>query len=153
MISDRERRDIVTALKNIVFLEDDETYEEYCEVGDILDALDIHPELGEYLYHDDVDRLVDIVGARWSHGLVPTLKSSVRAHRYRLNGKALKIWMIENDVTCKRLGEMLGVSPMTLGNWINKGIEPRVGAVLALADVTGMDIYDLMEVADEHRSH
>lgn len=29
MISDRERRDIVTALKNIVFLEDDETGEEY----------------------------------------------------------------------------------------------------------------------------
>lgn len=149
MISDRERRDIVTSLKNIVFLEDDETGEEYCEVGDILDALDVHPELGEYLYHDDVERLVDIVDAKWSHGFVPTLKSSVRAHRYRLNAKALKIWMIENDVTCKRLGEMLGVSSMTLGNWINKGIEPRVGAVLALADVTGMDIYDLMEVADE----
>lgn len=120
MISDRERRDIVTSLKNIVFLEDDETGEEYCEVGDILDALDVHPELGEYLYHDDVERLVDIVDAKWSHGFVPTLKSSVRAHRYRLNAKALKIWMIENDVTCKRLGEMLGVSSMTLGNWINK---------------------------------
>ena len=29
-VSDRERRDIVTALRNIVFLEDDETGEEYC---------------------------------------------------------------------------------------------------------------------------
>lgn len=36
-----------------------------------------------------------------------------------------------------------------LGNWINKGTEPRIGSVLALADVTGMDIYDLMEVADD----
>lgn len=150
MISDRERRDIVTALKNIVFLEDDETGEEYCEVGDILDALDIHPELGEYLYRDDVERLVEIVSARWSHGFVPMLKSSVRSHRYRLNVKALKIWMVENDVTRKRLGEMLGVPSMTLSNWINNGVEPRVGAVLALASVTGMDIYDLMEVADEH---
>lgn len=149
MISDRERRDIVTALKNIVFLEDDETGEEYCEVGDILDALDIHPELGEYLYRDDVERLVEIVSARWSHGFVPMLKSSVRSHRYRLNVKALKIWMVENDVTRKRLSEMLGVPSMTLSNWINNGVEPRVGAVLALASVTGMDIYDLMEVADE----
>lgn len=149
MISDCERRDIVTALKNIVFLEDDETGEEYCEVGDILDALDVHPELGEYLYRYDVERLVDIVDAKWSHGFVPMLKSSVRAHRYRLNAKALKIWMVENDVTCKRLGEMLGVPSMTLSNWINKGVEPRVGAVLALASVTGMDIYDLMEVADD----
>lgn len=149
MISDRERRDIVTALKNIVFLEDDETGEEYCEVGDILDALDIHPELGEYLYRDDVERLVEIVSARWSHGFVPMLKSSVGSHRYRLNVKALKIWMVENDVTRKRLGEMLGVPSMTLSNWINNGVEPRVGSVLALSDVTGMDIYDLMEVADD----
>lgn len=149
MISDRERRDIVTALKNIVFLEDDETGEEYCEVGDILDALDIHPELGEYLYRDDVERLVEIVSARWSHGFVPMLESSVRSHRYRLNAKALKIWMVENDVTRKRLGEMLGVPSMTLSNWINNGVEPRVGSVLALSDVTGMDICDLMEVADD----
>lgn len=149
MVSERERRDIIAALKSIIFLEDDETGEEYCEVGDILDALDIHPELGEYLYHDDVERLVDIVGARWSHGFVPMLKSSGKAHRYKLNAKALKIWMIENDVTRKRLGEMIGTTSQMLGNWINKGTEPRIGSVLALADVTGMDIYDLMEVADD----
>lgn len=77
------------------------------------------------------------------------LKSSARSHRYRLNARALKIWMVENDVTRKRLGEMLGVPSMTLSNWINNGVEPRVGSVLALSDVTGMDIYDLMEVADE----
>lgn len=29
-VSERERRDIVTALRNIVFLEDDETGDEYC---------------------------------------------------------------------------------------------------------------------------
>ena len=77
------------------------------------------------------------------------LKSSTKAHRYKLNAKALKIWMVENDVTRKRLGEMIGTTSQMLGNWINKGTEHRIGSVLALADVTGMDIYDLMEVADD----
>ena len=56
MVSDRERRDIVTALKNIIFLEDDETGEEYCEVGDILDALDV-------LLGDSRDTLLQVHGA------------------------------------------------------------------------------------------
>ena len=43
-VSDRERRDIVTALRNITFFEDDETGEERCEINDVIDALDVHPQ-------------------------------------------------------------------------------------------------------------
>lgn len=60
-MSERERRDIVTALRNIVFLEDDETGEEYCEVNDILDALDVHTEVDWTLGRDEVERLIDMV--------------------------------------------------------------------------------------------
>lgn len=149
MISERERQNIIAALRNIVFLEDDETGEEYCEVNDILNALNIHAELGEYLYHDDVNRLVDIVSAKCSHGFIPLLTSSVKPHRYALNVNVLKTWMIENNVTSKRLCDMIGVTTSALNSWINKGTEPRVGSVLAIAYVTGIDIYDLMQVVND----
>lgn len=77
-VSERERRDIVTALRNIVFLEDDEAGEEYCEVNDILDALDVHTDVDWTLGRDEVERLIDIVN-------VP----QTGPRKYKLNVKAL----------------------------------------------------------------
>ena len=87
-VSDRERRDIVTALRNIAFLEDDETGVEYCEVNDILDALDVHTDVDWTLNRDEVERLIDIVS-------VP----QTGPKKYRLNAEALHEWMARTHTT------------------------------------------------------
>ena len=94
-VSERERRDIVTALRNIVFLEDDETGEEYCEVNDILDALDVHTDVDWTLGHDEVERLIDIVN-------VP--QNGPR--KYKLNVKALSEWMKRTHTPKAELAKM-----------------------------------------------
>lgn len=136
-MSDRERRDIVTALQNIVFLEDDETGEERCEVNDILDALDVHTDEDWTLGRDEVERLIDIVR-------VP----QTGPKRYRLNLQALREWMARTHTTQVELAKMAGVSTCVPSQWFNGVKEPRMSTMLNLADVTGMSVYDLME-ADE----
>lgn len=137
-VSDRERRDIVTALRNIAFLEDDETGEEYCDVSDILDALDVHSDVGWTLGRDEVERLIDIVS-------VP----QTGPKKYKLNADALREWMARTHTTQKQLAKMVSVTACMPSQWLNGASEPRTSTVLNLADVTGMGIYDLMEVDDD----
>ena len=134
-VSDRERRDIVTALQNIVFLEDDETGAERCEVNDILDALDVHADVDWTLGRDEVERLIDIVR-------VP----QTGPKRYRLNLQALREWMARTHTTQVELAKMVGVSTCVPSQWLNGVKEPRMSTMLNLADATGMSVYDLMEV-------
>ena len=60
-VSDRERRDIVTALRNIPFFEDDETGEERCEINDLIDrptcSMEYMPEYsGDEIYPTEAYR-------------------------------------------------------------------------------------------------
>lgn len=134
-VSERERRDIVTALRNIVFLEDDETGEEYCEVNDILDALDVHTDVDWTLGRDEVERLIDIVS-------VP----QTGPRKYKLNAEALHEWMTRTHTTQVELAKMVGVAACMPNQWLNGVKEPRMSSMLNLADATGMSVYDLMEV-------
>ena len=136
-VSDRERRDIVTALRNITFFEDDETGEERCEVNDILDALDVHPDVDWTLGRDEVERLIDIVS-------VP----HTGPRKYRLNAEALREWMARTHTTQKELAKMVGVTACMPSQWLHGTKEPRMSTMLNLADTTGMSVYDLM-VVDE----
>lgn len=137
-VSDRERRDIVTALRNIVFLEDDETGEEYCEVNDILDALDVHSDVGWTLGRDEVERLIDIVR-------VP----QTGPKKYKLNADALREWMARTHTTQKQLAKMVGVTACMPSQWLNGTSEPRTSTMLNLADAIGVSVYDLMEEDDD----
>ena len=139
-VSDRERRDIVTALRNITFFEDDETGEERCEINDVIDALDVHTDVDWTLCRDEVERLIDIVR-------VP----QTRPKRYRLNAEALREWMARTHTTQKELAKMVGVTGCMPSQWLNGVKEPRMSTMLNLAEVTGMSIYDLMEVDDGDR--
>ena len=139
-VSDRERRDIVTALQNIVFLEDDETGEERCEVSDVIDALDVHTDIDWTLNRDEVERLIDIVR-------VP----QTGPKRYRLNAQALHEWMARTHTTQAELAKMVGVTGCMPSQWLHGAKEPRTSTMLNLAEVTGMSIYDLMEVDDGKR--
>lgn len=134
-VSDRERRDIVTALQNIVFLEDDEAGEEYCEVNDILDALDVHTDADWTLGRDEVERLIDIVS-------VP----HTGPRKYRLNADALREWMARTHTTQAELAKMVGVTGCMPSQWLHGTKEPRMSTMLNLADATGLSVYDLMEV-------
>lgn len=139
-VSDRERRDIVTALRNIVFLEDDETGEEYCDVSDVLDALDVHSDVGWTLGRDEVERLIDIVSVPYTG-----------PKKYRLNADALREWMARTHTTQKQLAKMVGVTACMPSQWLNGVNEPRMSTMLNLSDVTGMSIYNLMEADDGNR--
>lgn len=134
-VSDRERRDIVTALQNIVFLEDDETGEEYCDVSDVLEALDVHPDDDWTLGRYEVERLIDIVS-------VP----HTGPRKYRLNADALREWMARTHTTQGELAKMVGVTGCMPSQWLNGVKEPRMSTMLNLADATGLSVYDLMEV-------
>ena len=136
-VSDRERRDIVTALRNITFFEDDETGEERCEINDVIDALDVHTDIDWTLDRDEVERLIDIVR-------VP----QTGPKRYRLNAEALREWMARTHTTQKELAKMVGVTGCMPSQWLNGVKEPRMSTMLNLADATGMSVYDLMEVDD-----
>ena len=136
-VSDRERRDIVTALQNIVFLEDDETGEEYCKVNDIIDALDVRTDVDWTLGRDEVERLIDIVS-------VP----QTGPKKYRLNAEALREWMARTHTTQAELAKMVGVTGCMPSQWLHGAKEPRMSTMLNLADATGMSVYDLMEVDD-----
>lgn len=136
-VSARERRDIVTALRNIVFLEDDETGEEYCDVNDILDALDVRTDVDWTINRDEVERLIDIVR-------VP----QTGPKKYRLNAEALREWMSRTHTTQAELAKMVGVTGCMPSQWLHGAKEPRMSTMLNLADATGMNVYDLMEVDD-----
>ena len=139
-VSDRERRDIITALRNLAFFEDDETGEERCEINDVIDALDVHTDIDWTLSRDEVERLIDIVR-------VP----QTGPKRYRLNAEALREWMARTHTTQKQLAKMVGVTACMPSQWLNGTSEPRTSTMLNLAEVTGMSIYDLMEVDDGDR--
>lgn len=136
-VSNRERRDIVTALRNITFFEDDETGEERCEINDVIDALDVHTDIDWTLNRDEVERLIDIVR-------VP----KAGPKRYRLNAETLREWMARTHTTQKELAKMVGVTGCMPSQWLNGVKEPRMSTMLNLADATGMSVYDLMEVDD-----
>ncbi|WP_138377715.1 helix-turn-helix domain-containing protein [Collinsella bouchesdurhonensis] len=136
-VSDRERRDIVTALRNIAFFEDDETGEERCEINDVIDALDVHTDVDWTLNRDEVERLIDIVR-------VP----QTGPRKYRLNAEALREWMARTHTTQKELAKMVGVTACMPSQWLHGAKEPRMSTMLNLADATGMSVYDLMEVDD-----
>lgn len=136
-VSDRERRDIVTALRNITFFEDDETGEERCEISDVLEALDVHTDVDWTLNRDEVERLIDIVS-------VP----HTGPRKYRLNADALREWMARTHTTQKELAKMVGVTGCMPSQWLHGTKEPRMSTMLNLADATGMNVYDLMEVDD-----
>lgn len=136
-VSDRERRDIVTALRNITFFEDDETGEERCEINDVIDALDVRTDIDWTLSRDEVERLIDLV--RVPH---------TGPRKYRLNAEALRGWMARTHTTQKELAKMVGVTACMPSQWLNGVKEPRMSTMLNLADVTGMSVYDLMEVDD-----
>lgn len=136
-VSDRERRDIVTALRNIAFFEDDETGEERCEINDVIDALDVHTDVDWTLNRDEVERLIDIVR-------VP----QTGPRKYRLNAEALREWMSRTHTTQAELAKMVGVTGCMPSQWLHGAKEPRMSTMLNLADATGMSVYDLMEVDD-----
>jgi hypothetical protein len=66
----------------------------------------------------------------------------------------LSIWMFENRITAKHLGEMiaerLGIEPVsvnTVRNWRDHGRYPRNKKILrALSDVSGIPIDELLGV-------
>ena len=102
-VSDRERRDIVTALRNITFFEDDETGEERCEINDVIDALDVHTDVDWALGRDEVERLIDIVS-------VP----HTGPRKYRLNADALRQLMVNRwyfDTIMQLNGIIWGLMP------------------------------------------
>ncbi len=134
-VSDRERRDIVTALRNITFFEDDETGEERCEVNDVIDALDVRTDVDWTLNRDEVERLIDIVR-------VP----QTGPKKYRLNAEALREWMARTHTTQGELAKMVGVTACMPSQWLHGVKEPRISTMLNLADATGLSVYDLMEV-------
>ena len=136
-VSDRERRDIVTALRNITFFEDDETGEERCEINDVIDALDVRTDVDWTINRDEVERLIDIVS-------VPQMGPK----RYRLNAEALREWMARTHTTQAELAKMVGVTGCMPSQWLHGAKEPRMSTMLNLADATGMNIYDLLEVDD-----
>ena len=136
-VSDRERRDIVTALRNITFFEDDETGEERCEINDVIDALDVHSDVDWTLGRDEVWRLIDIVRA-----------PQTGPRKYRLNAEVLREWMARTHTTQKELAKMVGVTGCMPSQWLNGVKEPRMSTMLNLADATGMNVYDLIEVDD-----
>lgn len=136
-VSDRERRDIVTALRNITFFEDDETGEERCEINDVIDALDVHTDIDWTLSRDEVERLIDIVS-------VP----QTGPKKYRLNAEALREWMARTHTTQAELAKMVGVTGCMPSQWLHGAKEPRMSTMLNLADATGMNVYDLVEVDD-----
>ncbi|MGO5362404.1 helix-turn-helix domain-containing protein [Collinsella bouchesdurhonensis] len=136
-VSDRERRDIVTALRNITFFEDDETGEERCEINDVIDALDVHTDVDWALGRDEVERLIDIVS-------VP----HTGPRKYKLNADALREWMARTHTTQAELAKMVGVTGCMPSQWLHGAKEPRMSTMLNLADATGMNAYDLMEVDD-----
>ena len=137
-VSDRERRDIVTALRNIAFFEDDETGEERCDLFDVLnDALDVYPDDNWTLGRDEVERLIDIVS-------VP----HTGPRKYRLNAEALREWMSRTHTTQAELAKMVGVTGCMPSQWLHGAKEPRMSTMLNLADATGMSVYDLMEFDD-----
>lgn len=136
-VSDRERRGIVTALRNIAFFEDDETGEKRCEINDVIDALDVRTDIDWTLSRDEVERLIDIVR-------VP----QTGPKRYRLNAEALREWMARTHTAQKELAKMVGVTGCMPSQWLNGVKEPRMSTMLNLADVTGMSVCDLMEVDD-----
>lgn len=136
-VSDRERRDIVTALRNIAFFEDDETGEERCEINDVIDALDVHTDVDWTLNRDEVERLIDIVR-------VP----QTGPRKYRLNAEALREWMSRTHTTQAELAKIVGVTGCMPSQWLHGAKEPRMSTMLNLADATGMSVYDLMEVDD-----
>lgn len=134
-VSDRERMDIVTALRNIAFFEDDETGEDRCEINDVIDALDVRTDVDWTLNRDEVERLIDIVS-------VP----HTGPRKYRLNAEALREWMARTHTTQKELAKMVGVTGCMPSQWLHGAKEPRMSTMLNLADATGMSVYDLMEV-------
>lgn len=134
-VSDRERRDIVTALRNIAFFEDDETGEERCEINDVIDALDVRTDVDWTINRDEVERLIDIVR-------VP----QTGPKKYRLNAEALRGWMSRTHTTQAELAKMVGVTDCMPSQWLHGAKEPRMSTMLNLADATGMNVYDLMEV-------
>lgn len=136
-VSDRERRDIVTALRNITFFEDDETGEERCGINDVIDALDVRTDIDWTLSRDEVERLIDI--ARVPH---------TGPKKYRLNVEALREWMARTHTTQAELAKMVGVTGCMPSQWLHGANEPRMSTMLNLADTTGMSVYDLMEVDD-----
>lgn len=139
-VSDRERRDIITALQGIAYFEDDDTGEERCEINDVIDALDVHTDIDWTISRDEVERLIDIVS-------VP----QTGPKRYRLNADALREWMARTHTTQKQLAKMVGVTACMPSQWLNGTSEPRMSTMLNLADATGMSVYDLMEVDDGNR--
>lgn len=139
-VSDRERRDIITALQGIAYFEDDDTGEERCEISDVIDALDVHTDIDWTINRDEVERLIDMVN-------VP----QTGPKRYRLNKDALREWMARTHTTQNRLAKMVGVTACMPSQWLNGASEPRTSTMLNLAEVTGMSIYDLMEVDDGNR--
>lgn len=89
------------------------------------------------LSRDEVERLIDIVR-------VP----QTGPKRYRLNAEALREWMARTHTTQKELAKMVGVTGCMPSQWLNGAKEPRMSTMLNLADATGMNVYDLMEVDD-----
>ncbi len=136
-VSDRERRDIVTALRNITFFEDDETGEERCEINEVIDALDVRTDIDWTLNRDEVERLIDIVRA-----------PQTGPKRYRLNAEALREWMARTHTTQAELAKMVGVTGCMPSQWLHGAKDPRMSTMLNLADATGMSVYDLLEVDD-----
>lgn len=151
MISYNDIQATVRNLRSIVFLEDDETGEEYCEVEDLLNALGVSPDLGEYLFHRDIDRMAELLTANrkpapiWPE-MLPFRR--IAQKRFRIDSKRVKTWLVENDIAQKDLAEAIGVEPTTVGNWINKPRDVRMSHVFALSEATGIDVYDLVEEID-----
>lgn len=127
----------MTALRNITFFEDDETGEERCEINDVIDALGVRTDVDWTLNRDEVERLIDIVR-------VP----QTGPKKYRLNAEALREWMSRTHTTQAKLAKMVGVTGCMPSQWLNGAKEPRMSTMLNLADATGMNIYDLLEVDD-----
>lgn len=134
-VSDRERRDDVTALQSIAYFEDDETGEERCDVNDVIDALDVHTDIDWTINRDEVERLIDIMS-------VP----QTGPKKYRLNADALREWMTRTHTTQKQLAKMVGVTACMPSQWLHGAKEPRMSTMLNLADAIGVSVYDLMEV-------
>lgn len=61
----------------------------------------------------------------------------------------LKSWMSSKDINNKGLAVLLGVSPSTVGGWVNDAYRPDGERILKLAEVTGRSPIDIFAMAYE----
>lgn len=57
----------------------------------------------------------------------------------------LKVVLVENQKTSKRLSEQLGVSPVTVSKWCTNSSQPDLYRLNEIADLLEIDVRELLK--------